>query len=233
MTAPPLVPAPVYGLRTWRVVADYELEGGGDGERIAGPYQGPHWPAAGAWFLARCAQGTDHTAPDRACGCGVHAFHPSRQSARRVLSGRRDVAGIVEAHGAVEVHDDGFRAERARPYAFVVTPGRNANLVRRLGEAYHARVLEIERPDELLAYCRAHGLGLDESVVLDLLGREQTLARRLAERKRVHAYALRTAAVVIGVAIVLLLGLQFAVEPPDHSLYGRTGEVPVQQPGDR
>jgi hypothetical protein len=233
MTGAPLVPGPVYGLRTWRVVAGYELEDGGDGERVAGPYQGPPWPAAGAWFLARCAKGTDHKAPDRACGCGVHAFHPSRQSVRRIFSSRRDVAGIVEAHGAVEVHDDGFRAERARPYAFVVTPGSNAKLVRRLAEAYDAEVLEIERPNELLAYCRGHGLGLEEPVVLDLLGREQTLARRLAERKRAHAYALRTAAVVLGVVIVLVLGLELAVGPPDHTLYGRTGEVTPQQTGER
>jgi hypothetical protein len=232
MTEAPLVPGPVYGLRTWRVVAGYELEGGGDGERIAGPYQGSPWPAAGAWYLARCAKGADHKAPDRACGCGVHAFHPSRQTARRVLSGRRDVAGIVEAHGAIEVHDDGFRAERARPHAFVVTPGSNAKLVRRLAEAYDAQVLEIGGPDDLLAYCREHGLGLDESVVLDLLGREQTLARRLAERKRVHAYALRTAAVVLGVVIVLLLGV-LSLEPPDHTLYGRAGEVTPQQTGER
>jgi hypothetical protein len=224
VSAPPLVPSPVYGLRTWTVI------GAQGEERLAGPRVGTPWPTSGAWLDARCDGG--HAAPAAGCDCGIHAWHPGPHGARRVLSLRWEIPGVVETEGAVELHRDGFRAERARPYAFVVTPSSNAKLVRRLAEAYDAQVLEIERPDELLAYCRAHGLGLDESVVLDLLGREQTLARRLAERRRVHAYALRTAAVVLGVVIVLLLGL-LSLETPDHSLYGRTGEVTPQPASDR
>ena len=44
------------------------------------------------------------------CGCGIHAWHPRRASARRILRSRFDLPGIVEADGAVEVHEDGFRA---------------------------------------------------------------------------------------------------------------------------
>jgi hypothetical protein len=32
-----------------------------------------------------------------------------------VLASRFELPGIIEADGAVEVHADGFRAERARP----------------------------------------------------------------------------------------------------------------------
>jgi hypothetical protein len=225
MTESPLVPGSVYGLRTWRVEV-------GDGpERLAGPLQGSAWPAGG-WMVARCGVGGEHAAPDRGCECGIHAWHPSRRSARSVMSSRRDMAGIVEAQGAVEVHDDGFRAERARPYAFVLTRSGNAKLVRRLAAAYVARVLELDRSAELAAYCHEHGLGLEEPVVLDLLGREETLARRLARQRQAHANVIKTVATVIAVVIVFLLGLQFAVDPPgDRTLFGRTGEVHVHSGG--
>ena len=57
------------------------------------------------------------------CSCGIHAWHPRRASARRILRSRFDLPGIVEADGAVEVHEDGFRAQRARPYASSASPG--------------------------------------------------------------------------------------------------------------
>jgi hypothetical protein len=190
MSEAPLLPGPLYGLRTWRVVTE------GGRERLTAPQRGTVW-ASGAWVAATCAEG--HAAPAAGCRCGIHAWHPRPASARKVLASRFDLPGIVEADGAVEVHDDGFRAERARPYAFIRLPGRNPFLIERLGATYGAEVLDVRRPDDLLAICRERGLGLPEPVVVELLG-----AEAFAERQRERA-RLRRAAVVRMAATALLL----------------------------
>src|SRR5688500_15278534 len=100
MTAPQLVPSPLYGLRTWSVA------GAQGQERLAGPQLGTDWPDGGAWLTARCATDS-HDAPARACACGIHAWHPSLRTARRVLGRRDTIGGVVEAAGAVELHRDG------------------------------------------------------------------------------------------------------------------------------
>src|SRR3954447_2680365 len=51
MTADPLVPGPVYGLRTWTVAGDAGCE------RLAGPQRGAVWPIDGEWFAAVCPSG--------------------------------------------------------------------------------------------------------------------------------------------------------------------------------
>jgi len=217
VTATPLVPGPLFGLRAWRVVADER------GERLAGPHQGTTWPTGGAWLEATCSVGP-HAAPAPDCDCGVHAWHPRRAAARSVLATRGDVAGVVEAGGAVEVHEDGFRAERARPHALVLAPGRNAQLVRRLADAYGAETIEVKRPDDLLAWCRERGLGLSEPVVVELLG-PRHVADRSARRHRRRADALRVAIALAVAALLVLLGLQVAGGPPGDRVYGRTGEI--------
>jgi hypothetical protein len=186
----PLLPGPLYGLRTWRVVVE-------DGrERLSAPQRGTVWELGG-WMEATCGEG--HAAPDAHCRCGIHAWHPRPESARRVLASRFDLPGIVEVDGAVEVHDDGFRAARARPYAFIRLPGRNPFLIERLGASYGAEVLDVRRPEELLAICRERSLGLAEPVVVDLIGADAYEARR-RERAR-----MRRDAIVRVVAVVLIL----------------------------
>ncbi len=75
VSAAPLVPSPLYGLRTWTVA---------DGERLSGPQQDAAWPLGGALarggLRARCPS-TPRRSPD--CACGVHALHPTPQTARR------------------------------------------------------------------------------------------------------------------------------------------------------
>jgi hypothetical protein len=215
----PLVPSPLYGLRTWTVVGD------AGGERLAGPHRGVTWPAAGAWLEATCAVG--HASPARDCDCGVHGWHPRRRWARRTLAARREIAGVVEAVGVIEVHEDGFRAQRARPYALVLGAGFNPALVRRLAVAYRVPVVEASSPAAILAWCRARGLGLEEAVVIDLLGPAAEQRRRTRVR-RARADALRTAAAVAAVALLLLLGVVATDSPGDRVLYGRTGEVHVE-----
>jgi hypothetical protein len=223
VTDPALVPTPLYGLRTWTVVGE------SGAERLAGPHQGKAWPPAGAWLEATCARSGEHRPPTAGCECGLHAWHPSRRSAKKVLAGRRELPGIAEVRGAVEVHADGFRAERARPYALFLTPGRNARLVDRLGQAYGAEVVEVDGADEVLGFCRAHRLGLDDATVVALLGPATVERYRRDKRERVRADAIRLGAALAVVALLVVACLLFATDPPgDRVLQGRTGEIHTQ-----
>jgi len=217
----PVVPSPLYGLRTWSVV------GGSGGERLASTQTSVVWPGGGEWLEAACEFG--HDAPGRDCDCGVHAWHPRPRSARRVLASRRNVAGVVEASGAIELYEDGFRAQRGRPYALVLAPGRNPQLLRRLGESYRVPLVDARRADDLVEWCRERGVGLDEAVVADLLGEAALDERRRARRSRRRALALRTAVALAVVALMLAIGLVATDDPGDRALSGRTGEFHQQQ----
>jgi hypothetical protein len=212
----PLVPSPLYGLRTWAVTG---------GERLSGPQQDAAWPLGGAWLEAACASDPGHAAPEPRCACGVHALHPSRRAARRLLAARREIPGVVEAAGAIEVHEEGFRAARARPAAFFVVPGRNAALVRRLAAAHAVAAVEVRDADALLAWCRERGYGLAPDVVAALLGPEVIERWHAAARRRARANALRLGAVVAVMAALVAGGLAFTANPGDRELFGRTGPV--------
>jgi hypothetical protein len=217
-----LVPGPLYGLRTWRVVQD------AGGERLAGPQRGTPWPSGRGWLRATCGEG--HDAPAPGCRCGIHAWHPRAAFARRVLAGRFELPGIVEADGTVEVHEDGFRAERARPYAFVRLPGRNPFLIDRLAATYGTEVLDLRRADELLAVCRERGLGLEATVVDELLGAEALRERHRARSRKRRNNALRVAAAILVVAT--LGGLALVVENTgpqgERDVWGRAGKVHIK-----
>ena len=202
VSSAPLVPGPLYGLRTWRVVTQ------GGRERLSAPQRGTPWGLGRDWQQATC--GEDHAAPAADCRCGIHAWHPRRESARRVLRSRFDLPGIVEADGAVEVHEDGFRAERARPYAFVRLPGRNPFLIDRLAAAYGVEVLDLRRPEELLAVCRERRLGLQPPVVEELLGAEAIAERRRARARQRRNDALRVVAALLVLALLGVLALAFS-----------------------
>jgi hypothetical protein len=217
----PLVPGPLYGLRSWKVVS------GRGSELLAGPHRNTPWPAAGEWLASTCASG--HAAPSPGCECGIHAWHPRRASVRRVLTSRREVAGVVEAAGAVELHEEGFRAERARPHAFVMSPGRNLKLISRLAATYHAEVIDVSGADALLAWCRERRLGLDEPVVTGLLGPERLEDRRRSRGRKRRRDAFRVAAAVLVAALLALLGISYLSDPPeDRVLKGRSGEIQVR-----
>jgi hypothetical protein len=214
-----LIPAALYGLRTWRPAVD------AGGDCLIGAYDATPWPDGGAWLHAGCRAGAGHRPPEPSCSCGVHAWHPTRRSARAVLASRTDIVGIVESAGAIEVHEEGFRAQRARPYALVVLPGRNARLVARLAERYGAELIEVTGPDALLAWCDRRGLGLGESVVGDLLGTDRAAVRRGARRRR-RRDLLRLAAAAGLAAALVGVGLAFVNGPPSpNGVYGRTGWV--------
>jgi hypothetical protein len=220
----PLVAGPLFGLRTWTVVAD------GDAERLAGPHRTDMpWPTRGAWLEATCSLVAAHDAPVHDCSCGVHAWHPSVRSARRALAFRRDVAGVVECSGTVEIHPEGFRAQRGRPFALVVTPGRNARQIARLAEAYAAEVVEVGGAEDLVDWCRDRRLGLDEPVVDELLGPGTAARWREESRKRRRSAVLRVGG-ALAVAIALAVGAYVALPDPDgpRDLFGRAGRVHVR-----
>jgi hypothetical protein len=218
----PLFPDPVYGLRTWTVVGERGAE------RLTAPQRGEAWPPGGAWAEASCPRSPEHRAPAHGCVCGLHALHPSRRSARRILSRRREIPGIAEARGQIEVHEEGFRAERARPYVLLLLPGRNARLLERLGEAYGAEVVEVNGADAVVTLCRERTLGLDESGVAQLLGPATAERYRRLRRERTRAVALRLVAVVAVAALLVIAGLALATDPPgERVLHGRGGEVTV------
>jgi hypothetical protein len=204
----------VYGLRAWTVVGE------AGSERLAGPHRTVGWPLAGAWLESTCERG--HASPARDCACGIHAWHPRTRWARRAVAAHRAVPGVVEASGVVEVHADGFRAQRGRPFALMDT-GRHPALVRRLAAVYRVPVVEIGSPAALVDWCRERDLGLEEPVVAELLG------PAAQPRRRTRAEALRVAAVVAAVAGLLALGLVATDSPGDRPLHGRAGEVQGQR----
>lgn len=219
MTDTPLFADSLYGLRFWRVTVDAS----GD-EWLSAPHQDTPWPPGGQWLHAQCPTG--HGAPAAGCDCGAHAWHPRRRSVRDVLAVRGSVPGIVEAQGSIEVHEDGFRAERARPHALLATPYANRALIQRLADRYAASVVEVSGPRALLAYCRARSIGMNDEVVASLLGQGDPAERKRARFRQAGKNALRMAvAFAIAVAMVVL-GLELAVDPPgDRTLFGRSGEV--------
>jgi hypothetical protein len=219
VSSDPLLATPVYGLRTWTVT------GRPGEERLAGPQRRAPWPVAGAWLEASCPNVEGHAAPAPGCDCGIHAWHPRPRAARRIFSTRREVPGVVEASGAIEVHEEGFRAERARPYALFLAPGRNAGLAQRLAAVYEVPVVEVGGADDVLRWCSERGLGLAQTVVADLLGVDELAARRRARRTAGRANALRIAAAIVIAVLLVLVGLIATDDPGDRTLSGRAGEV--------
>jgi hypothetical protein len=220
---PPLLAGPLYGLRTWAVVGPP-----GD-ERLAGPQRRTPWPGGGAWLVARCDRDAAHAAPEHDCVCGIHALHPDERNARRVLALRREVPGIVECDGAVEVHPEGFRARRGRPHALILLPGRNAGLLDRLSRVYGTEVVAVRRPAELVTWCRERGLGLSPAVVDDLLGAGTTRAWQRASRRGARiALARVLAALIVTLALGAIAYAALPDPPGPHWVYGRTGRHLVE-----
>ena len=82
------------------------------------------------------------------------------------------VIGLVEACGRIEVHESGFRAERARLAVLLV--GKKWSAIRcrgveRVARLHRAEVLEIGQAEELVEYCERRGGALDPESVAKLL----------------------------------------------------------------
>src|SRR4051794_32115174 len=129
MTEPPLFPGSILGLRTWtvRVARNGDL-------RLCASFGDLIWKPGGRWTEACCLNSSGrrgHSAPAADCSCGLYALYPHLEDAREHealywADGRwsspeeestlefGEVSGLVEACGRIEVHETGFRAERAR-----------------------------------------------------------------------------------------------------------------------
>ena len=174
----PAVPGPVYGLRRWTA------EGGG---RLRAFFNDELWETGPEATQARCTAAGGHRAPSSRCGCGLYALHPTlaqcEESFDAALQAPRacrgespcEVVGLVAAWGEVQLHETGFRAECARPHAFLLPRAASereyGHGLRALAAAHGARVLEVDSGRELHRLCARENLGLSSAVVGDLLGR--------------------------------------------------------------
>jgi hypothetical protein len=201
----PLVAGELIGLRIWPLQPFGRL-------RAAG--WDILWPDGGRAMRATCAVGAGHDAPAPECSCGIYAWHPRPSSAEELFAecarGGSGVAGIVAAWGAVEVHRTGFRAQYARPVAFVVESRRSGRgygrRVRRLATRHRADVVVVDSAAELYDYCVERGLGLREAAVEELLVEQRAVTRTRRRRllRLQRAAALLAGAAAVGTALLLL-----------------------------
>jgi hypothetical protein len=117
-------------------------------------------------------------APVADCSCGIYAFHPwspafqpERISGRQVRDGVWTVWGEVEAWGELEIHEDGFRAEYARPvtiYLPSLLPGPVRERIRSVASSHGVPVFRERR---LFGPRRSpdHTRGLSAGFVRELL----------------------------------------------------------------
>ncbi|MGA8217283.1 MAG: hypothetical protein WB771_01865 [Solirubrobacterales bacterium] len=187
MPGPSLFAGSILGLRSWsvRIARDGQL-------RLCASYGDSLWESGGRWTEAKCLSGTHRRrdpVPGQACSCGLYALHPHLEQAREHESAfweemdgsspepeelleLGEISGLVEACGRIEVHESGFRAERARPAVLLV--GRSWSALRRRGveqvaRLHGAQVLEIGCAEELVEYCERRGGALDPGSVAELL----------------------------------------------------------------
>jgi hypothetical protein len=170
--ATPFVPGRIYGLRTWRV------RWSASRPVLSGVFQSAGWADRLEPTKARCrgagmARST-HDAPDPNCRCGIYGMHPSQigewfEMTRRPFDWGPSVHGIVEAWGRVELHEDGFRAEYARPHAMVHVDGYGSwTESREVAEALRIEHLSFDSVADVAPYCEKHGLGMDRATVAEL-----------------------------------------------------------------
>lgn len=163
-----------------------------------------------------------HAAPQRDCSCGLYACHalehvlPVRRGgyptdAACRADGVVPVVGAVAAFGNLQVHPNGFRAERAGVVALAFLPGmgdwarkRVARIARRYGVAC-VDLAELERE------AHRHGAPLPESVrptwdrpEVDLVGAMRLILphRTPQERRRHRCRVARYVLAFVGFLIV-------------------------------
>ena len=114
---PPLIAGTILGVRIWRT--DMGLCS------LRSSSTGARWQTHGGATAAVCVRHDNryHRVPGKECTCGLYAHHAYRfppQILRRLhRPDPRTVVGFVEAWGRIELHLEGFRAEFARPVAFI------------------------------------------------------------------------------------------------------------------
>jgi hypothetical protein len=176
---PALIPGRVHGLREWLVStrgftsSDVYLASSYNGELWHPRVTGANCTEAS--FLREVfGEREGHDAPHAECGCGLYAYHPAPElSASLARSKSGLIGGIVEAWGRIELHEQGFRGQFARPLALVL-PLRFASdedrlTVVRLADRYQAQIIKADEPDDVWRHCLRYDLGLRPPVVAELL----------------------------------------------------------------
>jgi hypothetical protein len=115
--APDLI-EPIVGFRSWRVI---------DG-RLRSVYLPTFWTERQMTASCLCSESPDpdtvrsaapgHGVPDRGCTCGIYAYYEPDLNFPAVDF--QGVTGIVSVWGAIEVHDEGMRAQHARVEALAL-----------------------------------------------------------------------------------------------------------------
>lgn len=142
-TGTPLLAGSILGLRHWGTNVLFTTLWSG--------HTGALWDAEGGATAAVCPRDGCrlHRPPVKDCTCGLYAWHPRRvpkMIARRMAKpDTRKVVGVVEAWGRIEIHTMGFRAEFARPVAFVNPdwPEPTEGSMRQERVAYEYRLFEL------------------------------------------------------------------------------------------
>ncbi len=166
----PLIPGVIHGVRVWHVDEHSLLRGIGYGGPLA-------WSPDGEPTSAHCLGGA-HRAPDPECDCGLYAYHPDSLTHEHIRGPHTTLlTGVIEAWGRIELHEDGFRAQYARPVV-VFEPAFHlaaldqlANLAA-VSRRYGAPIVAMPKAEHAKEWCRQHGYGLSEQTVAELIGAE-------------------------------------------------------------
>ena len=145
--------SPAIGFRVWRI--DEMLTG----PRLASPHRYAAW-LPGLPLKAECKDESGGRAlanphrkqpgvapPLEGCTCGIYAYHEADGMVEALTS--RLVGGAVLAWGRITIHQEGFRAEFARPLALcyqkTLIAGSTAIPLARLADVYGLPVIEASR----------------------------------------------------------------------------------------
>ena len=88
---------------------------------------------------------------------------------------------------------------------------------------HDAETVEVHGPEDIVAWCEAHGYGLEPDVVDALLGP----AALAEERRRRRGVRLRVAAALAVLAMAVAIGIATTDTPHGRTLNGRTGPIHV------
>jgi hypothetical protein len=142
--------SPAIGFRVWRI--DEMLTG----PRLASPHRHAAW-LPGVPLKAECKDESGALAlahphrkqpgvspPIEGCTCGIYAYHEADDMVDALTS--RLVGGAVVAWGRITIHQEGFRAEFARPLALcyqqMLVAGSTALSLARVADVYRLPMID-------------------------------------------------------------------------------------------
>jgi len=169
------------GYRSWRLGWNGQLHSHGAGEFT--------WEKGEN--TADCRLGFPHAAPDPDCDCGLYANHHLDGAER----GLDRIRGVIVASGNLQVHRDGFRAERAEIVALEQTADADARRRQTEQQAASRYGVQLVPADMLEQVAFEHGDQIAPELIEKLIPRPiqtraygQQRARTRREVQLDHAY---------------------------------------------